>query len=330
MTRSRASRFPNNRIPADRIDPYAANIIALVPLPNQAGANNFFRTAELVDNADRLLSRVDWRPNTTDSIFGRYMYSNRTREIPGAFGGVVDGTGTSAFGNQEMKTHAFVGGWTRILSSTIVNEFRLSWSRANSTAVHQAFGIAPPANATIPGSITDPLVAGGFPGITIDGYFGGVRPRPHRVAGLPAEVPAHGPVRVHQHHVVAEGRPRVQVRRRHHRADEERVPGRARHARRHPLPQLVHRQPDGRLPARLRLGLPAVERVGGGPAPLGHVVLLPGRLEGHRQAVAEPRPALRLHHAGARGQQRADQLHPGGRRQPGLRERRLARGARAW
>jgi len=165
--------FPNNRIPSDRFDPFAAAIIALVPLPNQSGANNFFRNADLVDDADRILGRIDWRPNATDSVFGRYIYSNRTREIPGAFGGVVDGTGTSAFGNQEMKTHAFVGGWTRILSPTIVNEFRLSWSRAHSTAVHQAFGIAPPPEATIPGSITDPTVAGGFPGITIDGYFGG-------------------------------------------------------------------------------------------------------------------------------------------------------------
>src|SRR4029079_17105010 len=42
--------FDNNRIPANRIDPYAAAIIALVPLPNQPGANNFFRNANLLDN----------------------------------------------------------------------------------------------------------------------------------------------------------------------------------------------------------------------------------------------------------------------------------------
>src|SRR5437870_2122168 len=53
--------FPNNRIPADRIDPYAAAIIALVPLPNQAGANNFFRAPDLIDNSDRVLGRVDVR-----------------------------------------------------------------------------------------------------------------------------------------------------------------------------------------------------------------------------------------------------------------------------
>ena len=166
--------FDNNRIPTDRIDSYASEIMALVPLPNQPGANNFFRTADLLDNSDRLLGRMDWRPRAKDSIFGRYIYSNRTREIPGAFGGVIDGTGTSAFGNQTIKTNAMVGGWTRILSSAMVNEFRISWSQSTSDAVHQAFGLAPPAAATIPGSITDPAVAGGFPGITIDGgYFGG-------------------------------------------------------------------------------------------------------------------------------------------------------------
>ena len=165
--------FANNQIPAGRIDPYAAAIINLVPLPNQPGANNFFRTGDLIDNSDRWLGRADWKPDVNDSIFGRYIYSNRDRQIPGAFGGVVDGTGTSAFGNQTIMTNAFVGGWTRVMSSNKVNEFRLSWSRSTSDAVQQSFGLTPPTAATIPGSITNPLVAGGLPGITIDNYFGG-------------------------------------------------------------------------------------------------------------------------------------------------------------
>jgi len=165
--------FPNNTIPQNRIDPFAAAIINLVPLPNQPGANNFFRTADLLDNADRWLGRGDWKPGPSDNVFGRYIYSNRTRQIPGAFGGIVDGTGTSAFGNQTIMTNAFVGGWTRVMSSNKVNEFRLSWSRSTSDAVQQSFGLAPPAAATIPGSVTNPVVAGGLPGITIDGFFGG-------------------------------------------------------------------------------------------------------------------------------------------------------------
>src|SRR5262245_52339563 len=165
--------FDNNTIPANRIDPFATAILALVPLPNQPGVNNYFRNANLLDNSDRLLTRLDWRPNAKDSVFGRYIYSNRDREIPGAFGGVIDGTGTSAFGNQKIKTNAIVGGWTRVLSSRMVNEARFSWSQSRSDAVHQAFGLTPPANAQIPGMITDPAVAGGFPGISVTGYFGG-------------------------------------------------------------------------------------------------------------------------------------------------------------
>ena len=165
--------FANNAIPASRIDSVSAAIMNLVPLPNQPGANNFFRNADLIDNADRLLTRMDWKPGAADSIFGRYIYSNRTRQIPGAFGGVVDGTGTSAFGNQTIKTNAIVGGWTRVISSAMVNEFRISWSQATSDAVQQSFGLTPPAAATIPGSVTNPLVAGGLAGIAIDTYFGG-------------------------------------------------------------------------------------------------------------------------------------------------------------
>src|SRR6478735_1930658 len=165
--------FPNNQIPASRIDPYATSIIGLVPLPNQPGATNFFRTADLIDNADRLLTRLDWKPSISDSVFGRYIYSNRDRQIPGAFGGYVDGTGTSAFGNQSIKTNALVGGWTRVISSAMVNEFRFSWSQATSDAVQQSFGLSAPSGTTIPGSVTNPIVAGGLPGITIDTYFGG-------------------------------------------------------------------------------------------------------------------------------------------------------------
>ena len=165
--------FANNTIPSGRIDPYAAAIIGLVPMPNQTGGNNFFRTANLIDNSERLLTRFDYKPRTNDSIFGRYIYSNRVRQIPGAFGGVVDGTGTSAFGDQTIRTNAIVGGWTHVVSSAMVNEFRISWSKSVSDARQQSFGLTAPAAATIPGSVTNPIVAGGLPGISIDTYFGG-------------------------------------------------------------------------------------------------------------------------------------------------------------
>ena len=165
--------FPGNVIPADRFDPLAVGIMALVPLPNQSGANNFISQPNITDNADRLLARFDMHFSPTDSVFARYIYSNRHRDIPGLFTGVVDGTSTSAFGNQKIKTNGVVAGWTRIFSPTVVNELRFSWSQSKSDAVQEPFGQDPPPSATIPGAITDPTVAGGIPGITIDGYFQG-------------------------------------------------------------------------------------------------------------------------------------------------------------
>ena len=51
--------FPNNTIPADRIDPVARQMMEYFPLPNAAGASNYFRTANTTDNAQRYLGRVD-------------------------------------------------------------------------------------------------------------------------------------------------------------------------------------------------------------------------------------------------------------------------------
>jgi hypothetical protein len=165
--------FPGNVIPASRFDPVAVAMLELLPQPNQPGANNYFRQPDVVDDSDRVMGRVDLRPSGSDTFFARYIYSKRRRLIPGAFGGLVDGTGTSAFGDQDMTSHGLVGGWTRIFGASVVNELRVSWSRATSEAVQEPFGQETPSDALIPGVPADPTVAGGIAGVTIDGYFGG-------------------------------------------------------------------------------------------------------------------------------------------------------------
>jgi hypothetical protein len=167
------ANFANNTIPSNRIDPTAKAILDLVPLPNQPGANNFLRVADITDNNDRLLTRLDLHLSQNDNVFARYIYSNRKRNIPGAFGGVLDGTGTSAFGDQTIKTNGVVGGWTRIFSPTVVNELRVNWQQSTSDARQQPFGQQPTGSALVRNSITDPIVAGGLPGISIDTYFQG-------------------------------------------------------------------------------------------------------------------------------------------------------------
>ena len=189
--------FPNNTIPADRWDPVAAAMIGLLPAPNQPGTNNFSRQADLTDSSDRFMGRIDFKATASDSVFARYMYSTRDRFIPGWFGGIVDGLGSSSGGVQTVKSQSLVMGWTRVFSSNVVNEFRFSWNGAKSDGVQEPFGQAPPPGAVVPG-VPDNPAGGGRPHGRQ--HLRVLRRRGQdRIAELPAQVPAHEPVRVPEH-----------------------------------------------------------------------------------------------------------------------------------
>jgi hypothetical protein len=163
--------FPNNRIPADRLDPVATKVTALFPqptLPNRQ-VNNFARNAGLLDDTDRYNGRIDWQPSSSDSVFGRYSYSTRDRFIPGNFGGIADGTSSSALGLQELSAHGVAIGWTRVVTPRLVNELRLGFARNNSFAAQEPFGMNRTADY-IPGVPVDPAVDGGISRITFQGF----------------------------------------------------------------------------------------------------------------------------------------------------------------
>jgi outer membrane receptor protein involved in Fe transport len=160
--------FQNNTIPQERIDPIARQIIGLLPLPNTTGTNNFIRQPNVEDNGERYLMKGDIRLGTSDSFFVRYIYTDRTRFVPGFLGGVIDGTSTSAWGRNFLKSHSTVGGWTKVISPTLVNEFRLSWARGISDGQQDPFGNV---GLDFPGVPNDPTVAGGIIGVDITGHI---------------------------------------------------------------------------------------------------------------------------------------------------------------
>ncbi|HXH05080.1 MAG TPA: TonB-dependent receptor [Vicinamibacterales bacterium] len=157
--------FPNNTIPEHRIDPVARVIMDLFPLPNASGPNNYFRTANAVDDADRYLARLDFQLSSVDSVFARYSYTDRFRFIPGNFGGKADGTSTSAWGRQNMTAHGLAVGWNRTFGSAVLNELRVGYNKADSRAVQDPFGLNGPAEFGIKGVPDDPRINGGLPGI---------------------------------------------------------------------------------------------------------------------------------------------------------------------
>ncbi len=127
--------FPNNQIPAARIDPNATTFLRFTPAPNRSsdalGANNFLsgnlstRTTE-----DQYVGRVDYNLSSGDTMSTRYMYDELTtpNEAP-------------LFGNDENINTArgqnLVIRWTHMFSPTFVSNISAGWSRFFE---HQVFG----------------------------------------------------------------------------------------------------------------------------------------------------------------------------------------------
>jgi hypothetical protein len=174
--------FINNRIPAQCLDPLAQTVLGLVPNSNTTGSgalrnvSNFIRNPGISDDTDSYTARVDWQPNAQNSIFVRYTNSDRFRYIPGIFGGIIDGTGSSANGRLFMKGQSASIGWTRTLSATMINEFRFGWGRNNSVATQDPFGLNTLSELGFKGVQDSPTYSGGTPGLIISARGGTQQP----------------------------------------------------------------------------------------------------------------------------------------------------------
>ena len=161
--------FPGNIIPPDRIDPVAAKIMSMIPLPNVTpppgpqNRENYLINPKLTNNADNYIARVDWQITQRNSVFVRYSDVPWTRFVPGPFGdSIIDGTGTSAWGRLTQNSQGVALGWTAMISPTMVNSFRLGWGRNWSHGVQTPFGKNTLSSIGILGIPDNPLYDGGI------------------------------------------------------------------------------------------------------------------------------------------------------------------------
>ena len=207
--------FPGNIIPASRIDPVAAGDLRPAARAQHDRHQQLHPARRQRHRRRRPLHRQasTSAPRTATPSSRATSTPTASASLPGVFGGMIDGTGTSAFGDQTINSNGLVLGWTRIFGPSVVNEFRFSWSR-------RRFGRGPAAlrpgaaarGARCRACPTTRSSAGGVIGMTIDGYFGGGGLGRMGSPNFLAEVPAHEPVGVPEHAVLAQGRPPVQVR----------------------------------------------------------------------------------------------------------------------
>lgn len=123
--------FPGNVIPADRIDPAALRIInRFYPLPNQpnlsSGLGIFQEFIPATRNRQRADLRIDHEASSRDSIFARASFQNRNpSNLTFEGGGALTNLPLL---QRSIKTASGIVGWTRIWSSTVVNEFRAGYN----------------------------------------------------------------------------------------------------------------------------------------------------------------------------------------------------------
>ena len=126
------SAFPGNIIPANRIDPVAAKLAALFPLPNQPGnalgQNNYILSAGSTINTDKWDTRVDHSFGENTRLFGRYSQQKDVRLVPGPLPPPVGG------GRNTTDTyHQAMADMTHVFTPTLLLTAQFSFSRALAT-----------------------------------------------------------------------------------------------------------------------------------------------------------------------------------------------------
>ncbi len=131
--------FPNNFIPVSRRDPISVKIINAYPLPTSAARlNNYSSNAIAQNNADQGDIRVDEQITAKDLVFARYSIQNSlnrspstypTTTIPGIATPVDLSDEGSFAGTSTTPTQQVAISYVRVITPTIVNDFRVGFSR---------------------------------------------------------------------------------------------------------------------------------------------------------------------------------------------------------
>lgn len=121
--------FPNNTIPANRLDPVAAKIASAIPQANLSGQGSYnYSHNDPVDNADnRVAVRIDEQLTPRNSIFGRYQYQHTSQPQLGLFSGTI----LSGDVSNTADSQGVVAGWNHVFGSNLINDARFGWTRLN-------------------------------------------------------------------------------------------------------------------------------------------------------------------------------------------------------
>ncbi len=165
--------FAGNIIPANRINPISAKVLALLPAPNLAGLNqNYFALSPFHRTTDQFDVKVDHNQSDKDRISVRYSFSRPvTTDLP-VFGqaGGPRGVGGAGFeGTGIQNTHSGAINYTHIFSPTLITETRAGVSRYRNDAQQVDYGSNASDAIGVPGVNQSPFTSGLF-GVDISNF----------------------------------------------------------------------------------------------------------------------------------------------------------------
>ena len=136
------TQFPNNQIPASRIDPNGASLLQYYPAPNLPGiTNNYAGAGTRGSKPTKYYGRIDESLSDANRLFFRYGITYSPANTPSYTAVAFPGEGTNCNEGNANSTP-----WVAALSDTatfrpnLIGEFRVSYTRQLNTCALRSQG----------------------------------------------------------------------------------------------------------------------------------------------------------------------------------------------
>ena len=163
--------FPDNQIPAGRIDPIARTLLQHVPVPTTGdNVRNLTSIEEQDRNLDQFSLRLDHQLTSADQLFARFSTFDADERQP--FGtSTLQETLVPGFGRSlTTKTRNLVASHTRVFGRALLNELRFGWMTVEGGQISVNRGNPFAQQVGLLGVTSDPRDIG-FPQVTTGGLY---------------------------------------------------------------------------------------------------------------------------------------------------------------
>jgi hypothetical protein len=163
--------FPDNRIPADRIDPVAARLLTYYPKPNTVGTgpakvNNYTAAGASQTNDDNFDARLDQIISPTQNLFLRLSNRDYRQVSPNFYGNIgQSGPQTVARPGQSAAVN-----YVQNIRPNLLSESTYGFARLFTRRQSFSYGTDISKELGLPADLAQISGYRGFPSVTISGY----------------------------------------------------------------------------------------------------------------------------------------------------------------